>query len=158
IASGHHRLEVEAGGIHQVKPWFAGKLDFAPVIAFGGDADFPLQGGAVEYFLDPRRQCSSTGAASTPSRSSCSGPTGSRGRPAAARPLGPSAGSASSCGEQGSWATLSSRTSMQGSCRTWPGDSTGPDHAGTRCTKRSNGPQAAYGASSDFREPRAAVL
>jgi anti-sigma factor RsiW len=52
IASGHHRLEVEAGGIHQVKPWFAGKLDFAPVIAFGGDADFPLQGGAVEYFLD----------------------------------------------------------------------------------------------------------
>jgi anti-sigma factor RsiW len=52
LVSGHHALEVEAGGIHQVKPWFAGKLDFAPVVAFGGDAEFPLQGGAVEYFLD----------------------------------------------------------------------------------------------------------
>jgi anti-sigma factor RsiW len=45
-------LAVTSGGIHQVKPWFAGKLDFAPVVAFGGDADFPLEGGAVEYFLD----------------------------------------------------------------------------------------------------------
>ena len=45
-------VSVASGGIHQVKPWFAGKLDFAPVIAFAGDADFPLEGGAVEYFLD----------------------------------------------------------------------------------------------------------
>ena len=45
-------LAVTSGGIHQVKPWFAGKLDFAPVVAFAGDADFPLEGGAVEYFLD----------------------------------------------------------------------------------------------------------
>ena len=45
-------VSVESGGIHQVKPWFAGKLDFAPVIAFAGDAEFPLEGGAVEYFLD----------------------------------------------------------------------------------------------------------
>ena len=52
IASSHHPLEVVAGGIHQVRPWFAGRLDFAPVVAFGGDADFPLQGGAVEYFRD----------------------------------------------------------------------------------------------------------
>lgn len=43
---------VESGGIHQVKPWFAGKLDFAPVVSFEGDADFPLLGGAVERFLD----------------------------------------------------------------------------------------------------------
>jgi anti-sigma factor RsiW len=43
---------VESGGIHQVKPWFAGKLDFAPVVPFEGDADFPLIGGAVERFLD----------------------------------------------------------------------------------------------------------
>jgi anti-sigma factor RsiW len=35
IVSGHHALEVEAGGIHQVTPWFAGKLDFAPVVTFG---------------------------------------------------------------------------------------------------------------------------
>jgi anti-sigma factor RsiW len=45
-------LEVQSGGIHQVKPWFAGRLDFAPVVAFAGDDDFPLQGGAVSYFLD----------------------------------------------------------------------------------------------------------
>ena len=38
--------------MHQVKPWFSGKVDFAPVVAFGGDEDFPLQGGAVAYFLD----------------------------------------------------------------------------------------------------------
>jgi anti-sigma factor RsiW len=47
-----HPVEVESGGIHQVKPWFTGRLDFAPVVAFGGDDDFPMQGGAVAYFLD----------------------------------------------------------------------------------------------------------
>ena len=45
-------LDVESGGIHQVKPWFAGRLDFAPVVAFEGDREFPLQGGAVGYFVD----------------------------------------------------------------------------------------------------------
>ncbi len=52
IVAGLHPLQVEAGGIHQVKPWFAGKLDFAPVVTFGGDAEFPLKGGAIDYFLD----------------------------------------------------------------------------------------------------------
>jgi anti-sigma factor RsiW len=47
-----HPLEVESGGVHQVKPWFSGRIDFAPVVGFGGDDDFPLQGGAVAYFLD----------------------------------------------------------------------------------------------------------
>jgi anti-sigma factor RsiW len=47
-----HPLEVASGGVHQVKPWFSGRVDFAPVVAFGGDDDFPLQGGAVAYFLD----------------------------------------------------------------------------------------------------------
>jgi anti-sigma factor RsiW len=47
-------LEIESGGIHDVRPWFAGRLDFAPVVRFEGDADFPLQGGAVGYFLDRR--------------------------------------------------------------------------------------------------------
>jgi anti-sigma factor RsiW len=42
------------GGLHEVKPWFAGKLDFAPTVVFAGDADFPLEGGAVERFLDRR--------------------------------------------------------------------------------------------------------
>jgi anti-sigma factor RsiW len=45
-------LEVKSGGIHQVRPWFAGRLDFAPVVPFGGDEEFPLHGGAVGYFLD----------------------------------------------------------------------------------------------------------
>jgi anti-sigma factor RsiW len=45
-------LEVESGGIHQVKPWFAGRLDFAPSVAFAGDQDFPLKGGSVAYFMD----------------------------------------------------------------------------------------------------------
>jgi anti-sigma factor RsiW len=47
-----HPIEVESGGIHQVKPWFTGRLDFAPVVPFAGDDDFPLQGGSVAYFLD----------------------------------------------------------------------------------------------------------
>ncbi len=45
-------LEVRSGGIHQVRPWFTGRLDFAPVVPFGGDTEFPLEGGAVGYFLD----------------------------------------------------------------------------------------------------------
>src|SRR6185369_13609046 len=47
-----HPLEIESGGMHQVKPWFTGRLDFAPVVPFLGDDEFPLQGGAVGYFLD----------------------------------------------------------------------------------------------------------
>jgi anti-sigma factor RsiW len=45
-------LDIESSDNHQVKPWFAGKLDFAPILAFGGDADFPLRGGAVGWFVD----------------------------------------------------------------------------------------------------------
>lgn len=47
-----HPIEIESGGIHQVKPWFTGRLDFAPALAFSGDDDFPLLGGAVSYFVD----------------------------------------------------------------------------------------------------------
>jgi anti-sigma factor RsiW len=47
-----HPVEVDSGGIHQVKPWFEGRVDFAPVVPFAGDDEFPLQGGAVGYFLD----------------------------------------------------------------------------------------------------------
>jgi anti-sigma factor RsiW len=42
------------GGLHEVKPWFGGKLDFAPSVGFAGSSEFPLQGGAVEPFLDRR--------------------------------------------------------------------------------------------------------
>ena len=47
-----HPVEVQSGGIHQVKPWFEGRLDFAPVVAFAGNDDYPLVGGAVGYFVD----------------------------------------------------------------------------------------------------------
>ena len=52
LLSSQHPLEIESGGIHQVKPWFEGRLDFAPVVHFEGDEDFPLKGGAIGYFLD----------------------------------------------------------------------------------------------------------
>ncbi len=52
ILQSQHPLDVETGDFHQVKPWFAGRLDFAPVVSFLGDQDFPLRGGAVGYFLD----------------------------------------------------------------------------------------------------------
>jgi len=45
-------LEIESGGIHQVKPWFEGRLDFAPVVDFAGDDDFSLEGGAIAYVVD----------------------------------------------------------------------------------------------------------
>lgn len=45
-------IEIESGGVHQVKPWFAGRVDFAPALGFGGDDEFPLEGGAVALFMD----------------------------------------------------------------------------------------------------------
>jgi anti-sigma factor RsiW len=54
VLASQQPLEVQRGGIHQVKPWFEGRLDFAPVVAFEGDAEFKLEGGAVGYFLDRR--------------------------------------------------------------------------------------------------------
>jgi anti-sigma factor RsiW len=52
ILSSQHPLDIENAGMHQVKPWFQGRLDFAPVVRFLGDQDVPLQGGAVGYYLD----------------------------------------------------------------------------------------------------------
>jgi anti-sigma factor RsiW len=52
VLSSQNPLEIRSGGIHQVKPWFEGRLDFAPIVRFAGDEEFPLQGGAVGYFLD----------------------------------------------------------------------------------------------------------
>jgi anti-sigma factor RsiW len=47
-----HPVEIESGGIHQVKPWFTGRLDFAPRVPFAGDDEFPLVGGATGWFRD----------------------------------------------------------------------------------------------------------
>ncbi len=47
-------LDVKSGDMHQVRPWLTSRLDFAPVIPFGGDTEFPLRGGTTEYFLDRR--------------------------------------------------------------------------------------------------------
>jgi anti-sigma factor RsiW len=52
VIQSSHPVEIESGGIHQVKPWFTGKLDFAPGVAFSGDTDFPLVGGSVGYFIN----------------------------------------------------------------------------------------------------------
>lgn len=50
VVASTHPVEIEGGGIHQVRPWFTGRLDFAPPVTFSGDADFPLVGGSVGYF------------------------------------------------------------------------------------------------------------
>ena len=47
-------LDVASGDMHQVRPWLTSRLDFAPVVPFAGDAEFPLRGGTVEHFLDRR--------------------------------------------------------------------------------------------------------
>jgi anti-sigma factor RsiW len=52
VVQSGHPVEIESGGVHQVKPWFTGRLDFAPRVAFGGDDEFPLVGGNVGYFHD----------------------------------------------------------------------------------------------------------
>ena len=45
-------LEVISSSSHTVKPWFAGRVDFAPVVPFEGDQEFTLQGGTIAYFID----------------------------------------------------------------------------------------------------------
>jgi anti-sigma factor RsiW len=52
IVQSQRPLEVESGDSHRVRPWFEGRLDFSPVVAFGGDAQVPLRGGALAWFLD----------------------------------------------------------------------------------------------------------
>ncbi len=52
VVASTHPIEIESGGIHQVKPWFTGRIDFAPRVTFSGDDDFPLRGGSVGYFID----------------------------------------------------------------------------------------------------------
>ena len=45
-------VDIESGGTHQVKPWFEGKLDFAPAVPTPVEPEMRLQGGALGYFID----------------------------------------------------------------------------------------------------------
>lgn len=47
-----HPVELANADLGQVKPWFTGRLDFAPVLEFGGDEELPLSGASVAYFVD----------------------------------------------------------------------------------------------------------
>jgi anti-sigma factor (TIGR02949 family) len=52
VVASSHPVEIESGGIHQVRPWFTGRLDFAPHVGFSGDDQFELVGGSIGYFRD----------------------------------------------------------------------------------------------------------
>ncbi len=50
VLNSQRPVEVESGGPHQVKPWFEGKLDFAPDVP--EPPALKLRGGSVGYFRD----------------------------------------------------------------------------------------------------------
>jgi anti-sigma factor RsiW len=52
VLASQHPVEVESGGQHQVKPWFEGKLDFAPEVPSLENTELSLRGGSVGYFFD----------------------------------------------------------------------------------------------------------
>ena len=56
LLASQHPLDVESGDMHRVKPWYEGRLDFAPVVHFLGDEEFPLAGvpSATSSIARPR--------------------------------------------------------------------------------------------------------
>lgn len=54
VLASQRPAEIESGGPHQVKPWFEGRLDFAPVVPAPARDGLVLRGGAIGYVLDRR--------------------------------------------------------------------------------------------------------
>lgn len=52
VLASQHPLDVASGGSHQVKPWFEGRLDFAPVVPSLDGSELRLEGGSVGYVFD----------------------------------------------------------------------------------------------------------
>ena len=52
VLASQHPVEIASGGKHQVKPWFEGKLDFAPEVPALEGTELELRGGSVGYVFD----------------------------------------------------------------------------------------------------------